>query len=148
MRRLLAIGFAAFALASLAIFFFGDSGLSAFRGLSQYASRLSENVDALKQRNQELEARLQKLRTDRDSIVVLARDVGLYEPGDVVVKLVGRPSPSQNYAMGDLLRKRKTDAGRNASFKETAIGAAFVFVLAAFLVTRLSRRKADGARRR
>jgi cell division protein FtsB len=148
MRRLFAIGFAAFALASLAIFFFGDSGLSAFRGMSQYALSLTANVEALKQRNQDLEARLQKLRTDRQSIVVLAREVGMYEPGDAVVKLVGRPPSSENFAMGDLLRMRKADAGRNASFKETAIGAAFVFLVAAFLVGRLGRRNADGARRR
>jgi cell division protein FtsB len=148
MRRLLAIGFAAFALSSLAIFFFGDSGLQAFRGLSGYALSLAANVEALKQRNQELQARLQMLRTDRESILVLARDVGMYEPGDAVVKLVGRPSLSENYAMGDLLRMRKTDKDRNASFKETAIGAAFVFLLAAFLTGRFGRRKADGARRR
>jgi len=148
MRRLLLIGFTAFTLASLAIFFFGDSGLAAFQGMSRYESSLSANVEALKQRSQELEARLQRLKTDRESNVVLARDIGMYEPGDAVVKLAGRPPRGEIYAMGDLLRMRKTDPERNAAVKEAALGAAVFFVLAAFLAGRIGRRKADGARRR
>jgi cell division protein FtsB len=148
MRRLLPIGLAAFTLASLAIFFFGDSGLAAYQCELLYDRSLAANVEALKQRNQELAARLQKLKTDRESNLVLAREIGLYEPGDMVVKLAGRPPRSETYAMGDLLKRRKMDPERNAAFKEAALGGAFVLLLAAFLATRVGRRNADGARRR
>ncbi len=76
MRRLVPIGFAIFTLASLAIFFFGDSGLAAYQAELGYELSLAANVDALKQRGQELAARLQMLKTDRQSVVVLARGVG------------------------------------------------------------------------
>ena len=91
MSRVLPIGITAFIVASLAIFFFGDSGLTAYRGRAQYARSLAANVEDLKQRNADLQARLQLLKTDRQSIIVLAREIGMYEPGDTVVKIVGRP---------------------------------------------------------
>jgi hypothetical protein len=72
----------------------------------------------------------------------------LYEPGDAVVKLAGRPQRNEIYAMGDLLRRRKPDIERNATFKEAALGAAFVLLLAAFLTARPGGRNRDGARRR
>ena len=148
MRRLLPIGFCVFTLASLAIFFFGDSGLAAYQAELRYQRSLAANVDALKKRSQELAARLQMLKTDRESVVVLAGGVGLYEAGDAVVKLAGRPPRNEIYAMGDLLKRRRPDIELNAAFKETALGAALVFLLAAFLAARIGRRKADGARRR
>ena len=148
MRRLVPIGFAAFALASLGIFFFGDSGLGAYEGMKRYEDSLAANVEALKQHNLVLKARLQKLKTDRDSNIVLARDIGMYEPGDAVVKMAGRPLRGEIYAMGDLLKRRKSNSDRNTAFKEAGLGAALVFLLAAFLAARVGRRKADGPRRR
>ena len=148
MRRLFPIGFAAFALASLGIFFFGDSGLGAYQGMKHYEDSLAANGEALKERNLALESRLQKLKTDRESNIVLARDIGMYEPGDAVVKMTGRPLRGEIYAMGDLLKRRKSDSERNSAFKEAALCAALVFLLAAFLLARIGRRKADGARRR
>ncbi len=119
-----------------------------YRDEMRYARNLAANVDALKQRGQELAARLEMLKTDRESVIVLARDVGLYEPGDAVVKLVGRPQRNETYAMGDLLRRRKPDVERNSAFKEGALGAAFVLLLAAFIEARAGRGKPGGARRR
>ena len=148
MRRLLSIAFGVFTLASLAIFFFGDSGLAEYQAELSYERSLAANVDALKQRGQELAARLQMLKTDRESVIVLARGVDLYEAGDAVVKLAGRPPRKEVYAMGDLLKRRRPETELNAAFKEAALGAAPVFLLAAFLAARIGRRKADGARRR
>ncbi|MGA2641853.1 MAG: septum formation initiator family protein [Spirochaetia bacterium] len=148
MRRLFPIGFAAFTIASLVIFFFGDSGLAAYQGELRYAQALAANVEALKQRSQELASRLQKLKTDRESNIVLAREIGMYEPGDAVVKLAGRPPRNEINAMGDLLRRLRPDIERNAAVKEAALGAAVFLLLAAFLAARIGRGKADGARRR
>ena len=146
MSRLLLIGITAFVIASLAIFFFGDSGLTAFRSRAEYERSLTANVEDLKQRNGELQARLQLLKTDRESIVVMAREIGVYEPGDTVVKLVGRPSRPPLYAMGDLLRMRRVDSTRNAAFKETTLIVTFVFLLLALVSARLVRKRAHTIR--
>ena len=156
MSRLLLIGLTAFIVASLSIFFFGDSGLTSLRSWSQYERSLSANVDDLKRRNEDLQARLQLLKTDRQSIVIMAREIGMYEPGDAVVKLVGRAPKAPLYVMGDLLRMRRQDSERNAIFKETALVATLVFLLLAFIAARVARARekrngstdGNGSRRR
>ena len=139
MSRLLLIGVTAFIVASLAIFFFGDSGLTLFHSWSLYERSLAANVEDLKQRNEDLQARLQLLKTDRQSIVIMARDIGMYDPGDSVVKLVGRSPKEPLYVMGDLLRMRRQDSERNAVLKETALVATLVFLLLAFVAARVAR---------
>jgi len=146
MSRLLPIGIVAFIIASLAIFFFGDSGLTAFRSKSQYERSLAANVEDLKQRNRELQARLQLLKTDRESIVIMAREIGMYEPTDTVVKLIGRPPRAPLYAMGDLLRMRKVDSTRNAAFKEMTLVVTLVFLLLALVSARLVRKRSQEIR--
>lgn len=141
MSRLLPIGIIAFIIASLAIFFFGDSGLAAYRSRSRYERSLAANVEELKHRNDELQARLGLLKTDRESIVIMAREIGLYEPGETVMKLVGRPHRAPLYAMGDLLRMRKVDSTRNAAFKEWVLVATPVFLLLALVAARISRKR-------
>jgi len=148
MNRLLPIGIAAFIAASLGIFLLGDSGLSAFRGLSRYEKSLEANVESLKQRNQDLQAQLAGLKSDRESTIVLARSLGMHEPGDSVVKLVGRPPRTESYAVGDLLRLRRAEPTRNILFKEAALGAAAAIVLVAFFAAWAARRKANGPSRR
>jgi cell division protein FtsB len=144
MNRLLLIGLAAFVAASLSIFFFGDSGLTVFRSLSSYERDLSANVEALQERNQELQDQLAELRSDPELNRVLARRIGMYEPGDEVVRLVGRPTKPEMYAVGDLLRMRRPAPVRNAAIKEVALGAALVASLVAFLVARRKARGAEG----
>ena len=139
MSRLLPIGITAFIVASLAIFVFGDSGLTAFHAWSQYERSLSANVDDLKRRNDDLQTRLQLLKTDRQSIVIMAREIGMYEPGDSVVKIVGRSPREPLYVMGDLLRMRTTDSQRDAIFKEIALVATLVFTLFALIAARVAR---------
>lgn len=146
MSRLFPIGMTAFIISSLAIFFFGDSGLTAFGSRSSYERSLAANVEELKQRNAELQARLQLLKTDRDTIAIMARGIGLYERQETVVQLVGRSQRPPLYAMGDLVRMRKVDSTRNAAFKKTTLLVTFVFVLLALVAARVVRRRARESR--
>ena len=148
MSRLLLIGTVSFVAASLGIFFLGDSGLSAFQGMTRYEQSLEANVESLTQRNQELQAELDRLKNDPEDVRVLARDIGLYKPGETVVKLVGRPPRPQSYAVGDLLRLRRAEPTRNTWFKEAAMGAAAAVVIATFFAAIVARRKANGPSRR
>jgi len=148
MSRLVPIGIAAFVAASLGIFFFGDSGVSAFGGLSRYEKSLEANVESLKLRNQELQAELQELKNDPDRVKVLARDIGMFSPGDTVVKIVGRQPRPESYAVGDLLRMRRPEPTGNVMFKEAALGGVAAVLVVAFFATVVARRKAHGPARR
>jgi len=144
MNRLVPIGIAAFIAASLGIFFFGDSGVSAFGGLSRYERGLEANVESLRQRNQELQAELDELKNDPERVRVLARDIGMYSPGDTVVKIVGRPPEPESYAVGDLLYLHRAEPTGNVMFKETALGVVAAVLVIALLAAVASRRKANG----
>ncbi len=145
MNRLLLIGLLAFAAASLAIFFFGDSGLAAFQGLYRYEQDLSANVEALKEHNLQLQAELDRVRSDPETNRVLARRIGMYQPGQEVIRLVGRPARSEAYAVGDLLRMRRPAPVRNAAIKEAALVAVAVLSVLTFLAAWGVRRKSHGA---
>jgi len=148
MSRLVPIGIAAFIAASLGIFFFGDSGVSAFGGLSTYERDLEANIEALKLRNQDLQGDLDQLKNDPGRVRVLARDIGLYSPGDSVVKIVGRPQKPESYAVGDLLHLRRAEPTGNAMFKETALGVVAAVLVVVFFAALAARRRANGPSRR
>ncbi len=148
MRRLLPICCGVFIVASVAIFLFGESGVLAYQSLDRYGESLAQNVQALKQHNQELNDQLQKLRSDRESNVVMARSIGLYEQDDAVVKLAGRSPGSEAYSMGDLLKMRKSDGNLNAALKAGAVAAAGLLLSFSFISGRLPRRKSNDPRRR
>ncbi|MGA2977149.1 MAG: septum formation initiator family protein [Spirochaetia bacterium] len=145
MRRFLPILAGIFAAASIAILLFGDSGVLAFRNMDRYRADLAANVDALKERNAELKDQLAQLQSDEESNRIMARGINLYAAGDAVVKLEGRTFPSETYAMGDLLRMRKTDDTRNAMVKAAAVGLAFLLAAFAFIAARVPRGRAHGS---
>jgi len=145
MRRLMLVFAAGFTVASLLVYFFGDSGLVAYRRLEDYRQQLAANVDKLQARKASLDSELANLRDDPERILVMARDIGLYEGGDEVVKLEGLARPATSNEIGDLLRLPRGKASRNVIFK--VIGIAVSGALAGFAVVsgRLSRRKRRGA---
>jgi cell division protein FtsB len=147
MQRLLPGIAMVFVLSSLAIFSLGDSGVREWGNLSRYRSSLEANVEALRQRNASLEAELVSLRDDPARTVELARSIGLYQPGEAAVKLEGRPAPTRSYAVGDMLRLRKTPDTRNAMVKTIAAALCFLFAGYALLSARASRRRANGSQR-
>jgi len=147
MRHLFPLLIVLFVLASVLIFFFGDSGLTAYRSLDRYREKLAQNVDDLRARNSDLAADLSSLRSSPERAVVQARSIGLYRPGDQVLRLEGRPSRVEPTAIGNLLKLRKTNDVRSSLFKSSAIGAAVILMAWAGLSVRRSRRREhDGQR--
>ena len=144
MRRFLPIVIAVFMAASAGIFFFGDSGLLAQRSLDRYRARLAENVAILESRKKALDAELASLRDNPEHTIVLARSLGLYRPGEEVVKLEGVPPRAALYAVGDLLKLQKTSETRSAIFKGAAVGVSLVLLACAFISARASRRRVHG----
>jgi cell division protein FtsB len=142
MRRLLPIFVAGFAVASILIYFFGDSGLVAYRRLDGYRQALAANVVNLQERNTKLTQELAALRDDPQRSLVLARRIGLYRAGDEVVKLEGFALPTSPNEVGALLKLRKSKTSKNVIFKATGIGISGL--LAGFALAASRRRKRTG----
>ena len=145
MRHLLPIMIAVFVAASGVIFFFGDSGLLAHRSLNRYRASLAANVENLKSRNRALDAELASLRDNSEHTIVMARSLGLYRPGDEVVKLEGVAPRAALYAVGDLLKLQKSSETRSATFKAAAVGISLLLLVCAFFSARASRRRVHGS---
>ena len=142
MRRLSPILIVIFLAASVLIYFFGDSGLLAFNDLEGYRRRLAANVESLAQHNRDLTAELADLKGNAELNIVLARRLGLYRPGDEVVKLPNQPNGAAHYVVGDLLKLRKASDARSAVVKTAAISLAMLMTAYVLLSSRASRRKA------
>jgi hypothetical protein len=148
MRHLLPIAIVIFISAALVIFVFGDSGMLAYARLSSYGESLAANVESLTQRNAELAVRLERLRKDPQSNILLAQGIGLYQLDDQVVRLEGRPAQTETYTVGDLLRMRRDMAARNPVFKAVALGLSGLLLAFALFASRASRSRSDGAHSR
>ncbi len=146
MRRLSPILIVIFLVASVLIFLFGDSGVLAFRDLESYRQRLALNVESLQQHNRSLTAELADLKENAELNIVLARRLGLYRPGDAVVRLEGlSTSRVERYVVGDLLKLRKSGGARSAVVKTVAICLSMLLTFYALLSARALRRKARGS---
>jgi cell division protein FtsB len=147
MRYLFPVLIVVFVIASVLIFFFGDSGMTAYRSLDRYREKLTANVEDLRRRNADLTADLSSLRTNPERTLVQARGIGLYQSGDQVVRLEGLPSRVEPTAIGNLLKLRKTNDARNSVFKSTAMGVSVILLAYAGISIRRSRRKAHDTQR-
>ena len=148
MRKTLLIALLAFTTGSLLVYFFGDSGLTAYNRLSDYRDRLDRNVTSLDTLNRSLQAELASLRDDPRRTEVLARDLGLYRPEDRVLRIEGSPARVEPYEVGALLRLKAPRRDRGPWLKTAGLGVAVIAALAAFLFGRRGRRPSHGARRR
>lgn len=148
MRRLAVLAMLAYAVASFLVFFFGDSGLTAFARLDGFRARLEANVAELEGLNRSLQAELESLREDPRRTEVLARDLGLYRPDDLVLRVEGAQPAPQPYEVGSLLRRRPASDDRGPWLKSAGLGVSALVGLLAFLLARRGRRAAHGPRRR
>ena len=148
MRRFLLFAMLAYSTGSLLVYLFGDSGVSAFNRLTDYRTRLERNVRDLEDLNRSLQAEFASLRDDPRRTEVLARDLGLYRPGDLVLRIEGAQAGVEPYEVGSLLRLKVPRHDRGPWLKTAGLGVAVLAGLAAFLFGRRSRRTFHGARRR
>ena len=145
MRRLSPILIVIFLAASVLIYIVGDSGLLAFNDLEGYRQRLSANVESLQQHNRKLTAELADLKGDAELNIVLARRLGLYRPGDRVVKVQGVSNRVEHYVVGDLLKLKKAGDARSAVVKTAALCLSMLMTAYVLFSSRASRRKARGS---
>ena len=133
-----------FLIASVLIYLFGDSGVLAFNDLEGYRQRLAANVESLRARNMNLTTELSDLKGNAELNTVLARRLGLYRPGDQVVRVQGLSGHVEHYVVGDLLKLKKSGDGRSAAVKTAALSLSALLTVYVFFSSRTSRRKARG----
>ncbi len=148
MRRFTLLALLAYASASLLVYCFGDSGLTAFARLDGYRDRLERNVRELEGLNRSLQAELASLRDDPRRTEVLARGLGLYRPEDRVLRIEGAEAGPEPYEVGTLLRLRQPGKDRGPWLKAAGLGIAALAGFLAFMLGRRGRRAAHGTRRR
>lgn len=145
MRRLFPALVLVFVVSTLLILLFGDSGIMAYRKLDAYREALAANVADLRARHDELRAALERTRTDPSRTIVLARDLGLYRPGETVVKIEGRPPRVEGYAVGALVKMRQGTRSRNPVIKAAGVSVALLLAAWLYLSSRAARRRAHAA---
>jgi len=148
MRRFILLALLAYVTASLLVYAFGDSGLTAFARLDGYRDRLDGNVRELEGLNRSLQAELASLRDDPRRTEVLARGLGLYRPEDQVLRIEGAEAGPEPYEVGTLLRLRQPGKDRSPWLKAAGLGIAALAGFLAFVLGRRGRRAVHGIRRR
>ncbi len=142
---MLALGFA---VASLLIFWFGDGGVLAYERLSRYRDRVQTNVDDLSRRNAELSSELSSLQTDPERTQVLARDLGLYNGDDRVIRLEGAPARTSFFDVGNLLKLTPSKAEMNPVYKIIGLSASGALFLLLFVLRPILRKRLRGGKTR
>jgi hypothetical protein len=148
MRKFLLFSMSGFALTAVLICLFGDFGLSSYRNLAEYRSRLEANVEELVSLNGELAGELEYLKRSPSATEVQAGDLGLYGQNDRVILLEGAASRRVSYDAGKLLRLPKRRENKNLAFKGLGVGAAAFLAFFAFLFRGFARKKAGRDYRR
>jgi len=148
MRKFLLFSMSGFALSAVLIFIFGDSGLSSYRNLADYRSRLESNVEELVSLNGELAGELEYLKRSPSATEAQAGDLGLYGQNDRVILLEGAASRRVAYDAGKLLRLPKRREIKNLAFKILGVGAVAILAFFAFLFRGFARKKASRDYRR
>ena len=71
--------------------------------MQEHREALQGNVETLKEVNQRLQAEFDALSTSPDLIRLYARDLGLYAPGEQVIRLQGPSEPPPFYEVGNVV---------------------------------------------
>jgi cell division protein FtsB len=106
MKKTLAFAalYVAFAAGALATCLFGRAGVGGYRSLGQYADTLRRNITELEAANTRLATELESLRTDPETVRVLAHDLGYAEPGERRVVVSTYVPPREGYGVGYIVQ--------------------------------------------
>jgi len=91
----------------LLTFLFGPLGQEQEKILSQYREDLNLNIQALEEQNQDLQNQIMLLKSSKEAVRLIARDMGYYQKDESVVVIKGLGTPSRDYNPGRLLSFQK-----------------------------------------
>jgi cell division protein FtsB len=108
--KIIAALFGAFMITMVAHFLFGPKGTFALEELAAYQTELSENLKDLENIQAQLKVRFEQLKSNRRVLSLEARDLGIFRPGERVMRLVGLKQDVPFSFEGSILR-HKADVG-------------------------------------
>ncbi len=145
MRRILFPLAVGFLFSSLLIYFFGDSGIVAYRAMAAYRESLNANVGSLISLNDRLKGELDGLQEDPWKLEVLAGELGLYREGDRVIRLEGTAASPVTYEAGNLLKLSRRNVTRNPMLKAAGLGLAVFIGIFSLTAARARRKREHGS---
>ena len=152
--RLFYCAVAGFVVATLLSFLFGASGLLNYRRLQDHERRIASGIAALEQRHAHLQRLQHLLRTEPELLRLLARDVGYYRAGELVIGVGPQPEPPAGSAspyapdfadVGPLVQPRPSLP--HEPFNVLALGLFLGLVMFAFLTLKTVLRRPPPAAR-
>ena len=84
--------------------------------MQEHREVLQRNVQDLKEVNRRLQAEFDELSTSSDLIRLYARGIGLYAPGERVIRLQGVGEPAPFYEVGDLVPQLDSPRSHRSPF--------------------------------
>jgi cell division protein FtsB len=125
-RRILISLFAGLSVYLVTMLIWGESGIETYRELSSYRGELEKNLAELDGIGQELRQNINELQTSKDRIILEARRIQYFRPGDKIVRVDGWNGQNQTMTPGRLLMPRKTQTLPTALFRAVAVCTSFV----------------------
>lgn len=114
--------------------FFSDYGLMKRAQLIEYKELLEKNINELAATGSILEKQSRSLRSDYDTVALLARDLGYKEDQEILVHLEGYVSPPVYYNVGKTITRNEGTLGEGTStWYITLSSALIIFMVLSFL---------------
>lgn len=113
--------YVAFLANSLLSLFFGSSGVTATASNRTRTELLLKNVDNLDERQLQLVAKLEMLRSDPESVIIEARALGFYRHDEKVMHIQNLETPRSMLETGRALYMKSAEPERHNSHKTIAI---------------------------
>jgi cell division protein FtsB len=130
--KIIAALFLAYMVTMGAQFFLGPQGVLARQDLEAYQETLDENLKDLENIQAQLKVRFDQLKSNRRVLSLEARDLGLFRPGEGVMRLIGLKKNLPFSFEGNILRGSAGGGMNHGVFRLTGIISALVFY---FLIT-------------
>lgn len=117
--------------------FLGPVGYFSFHDLRGYQEVLQENLDDLNALNKSLQAEVEALTSDPETIRLYSRELGFYREGEQVIRFRGKEPEKRVNSPGRIIFRDTAQHTSEALFRAVALSLGLLY----FIVSSLNRKK-------
>ena len=143
--HLFAVLYIGFLISAVFIFFIGDEGQNQYEIQIENKMALKKNINKLKDKNKELQQKLNLLGHSREMIQILARELGYYKPDENIISINKDLNINQGYNIGKLIQTSIKKSNRNYILRIISFSLGALLVLF-YLHTRLRKKNDNTAK--